>query len=233
MRLRRLTGLERHKIEEELAELREKIAWYKKVLGDVDLVLQIVKDELAEVRAKFADKRRTEIASAARDLDVEDLIAEEDMVVTITKAGYVKRLPVATYRQQKRGGKGLQGVNLKRQRLRRELSISSTHDHVLFFSNKGKVYRLKVHELPVGLEARAGYRGGQPPAVRAEREDRGGHHHQGVLPPTTTCCSRPAEGMVKKTNMQAYSRVLSTASSPSNCATKMSRSATPPVRPPS
>jgi DNA gyrase subunit A len=150
MRLRRLTGLERHKIEAELAELREKIAWYQKVLGDVTLVLQIIKDEMAEIRAKYANKRRTEITAAAKDLDVEDLIAEEDMVVTITMAGYVKRLPVATYRQQKRGGKGISGVNLKESDFVEQLFISSTHDYVLFFSTKGKVYRMKVHELPVG-----------------------------------------------------------------------------------
>ena len=150
MRLRRLTGLERHKIEDELAELREKIAWYQKVLADMGLVLQIVKDELAEVRAKFANKRRTQITSAVKDLDVEDLIAEEDMVVTITKAGYIKRLPVATYRQQKRGGKGLQGVNLRDNDFVEHLFIASTHDYVLIFSTRGKVYRLKVHELPVG-----------------------------------------------------------------------------------
>ncbi|MDO9557651.1 MAG: DNA gyrase subunit A [Coriobacteriia bacterium] len=150
MRLRRLTGLERHKIEDELVELREKIAWYTKVLGDINLVLQIIKEEMAEIRAKHANARRTEIAGAARDLDVEDLIAEEDMVVTITQAGYVKRLPVATYRQQKRGGKGKAGVNLKENDFVEHLFISSTHDYVLFFSTKGKVYRLKVHELPVG-----------------------------------------------------------------------------------
>ncbi len=150
MRLRRLTGLERHKIEDELEELRKKIEWYTKVLGDVNLVLQIIKDELGEVRTKFADKRRTDISNAAKDLDVEDLIAEEDMVVTITKAGYVKRLPVATYRQQKRGGKGLQGVNLKDQDFVEHLFIASTHDYVLIFSTRGKVYRLKVHELPIG-----------------------------------------------------------------------------------
>ncbi len=150
MRLRRLTGLERSKIEAELTELREKIAWYTKVLGDINLVLQIIKDEMSEIREKYANKRRTEIMNAARDLDVEDLIAEEDMVVTITKAGYVKRLPVATYRQQKRGGKGVAGVNLKENDFVEQLFISSTHDYVLFFSTKGKVYRLKVHELPVG-----------------------------------------------------------------------------------
>ncbi|MEN6430262.1 MAG: DNA gyrase subunit A [Coriobacteriales bacterium] len=150
MRLRRLTGLERHKIEEELAELREKIDWYQKVLGDINLVLTIIKDEMADIRAKFASPRRTEITGSAKDLDVEDLIAEEDMVVTITKAGYVKRLPVGTYRQQRRGGKGVSGVNLKESDFVEHLFISSTHDYVLFFSNKGKVYRMKVHELPVG-----------------------------------------------------------------------------------
>ncbi len=150
MRLRRLTGLERHKIEDELKELQEKIAWFKRILSDEALLMQIIKDEMAEIRAKHANERRTEIAGAARDLDVEDLIAEEDMVVTITQAGYVKRLPVATYRQQKRGGKGKAGVNLKENDFVEHLFISSTHDYVLFFSSKGKVYRLKVHELPVG-----------------------------------------------------------------------------------
>jgi DNA gyrase subunit A len=150
MRLRRLTGLERHKIEDELAELREKIAWFRKLLADESLVLKVIKEELTEIRGKYADARRTELSSVAHDLDVEDLIAEEDMVVTITKAGYVKRLPVATYRQQKRGGKGVAGVNLKENDFVENLFISSTHDYVLFFSTKGKVYRMKVHELPVG-----------------------------------------------------------------------------------
>jgi len=150
MRLRRLTGLERDKIEEELNALREKIAWYKRVLAEPQLVLDIIKEELVELRDKFANKRRTDISLAAKDLDVEDLIAEEDMVVTITQAGYVKRLPVATYRQQKRGGKGLQGVNLRDNDFVDHLFIASTHDYVLFFSTKGKVYRMKVHELPVG-----------------------------------------------------------------------------------
>ena len=150
MRLRRLTGLERGKIQDELAELREKIAWLTRVLNEPQLVLTIIKDELAEVRQKFADKRRTDISSAAKDLDVEDLIAEEDMVVTITKAGYIKRLPVATYRQQKRGGKGLQGVNLRDADFVEHLFVASTHDYILVFSTRGKVYRMKVHELPVG-----------------------------------------------------------------------------------
>lgn len=205
MRLRRLTGLERTKIEDELAELREKIAWYKKVLGDMSLVLQIIKDELGEVKEKFGFKRRTEITGAARDLDVEDLIAEEDMVVTITKAGYVKRLPVATYRQQKRGGKGISGVNLKESDFVEQLFISSTHDYVLFFSTKGKVYRLKVHEIPVGSRHARGT--AVVNLLPFEQDER-------IAAVITTREFSPDEyllfvtshGMVKKTAIQAYDR---------------------------
>jgi DNA gyrase subunit A len=205
MRLRRLTGLERHKIEEELAELREKIAWYKKVLGDVNLVLQIVKDELGELRQKFADKRRTQISNAAKDLDVEDLIAEEDMVVTITKTGYVKRLPVATYRQQKRGGKGLQGVNLKDNDFVEHLFIASTHDYVLFFSTKGKVYRMKVHELPLGSRHAKGtavvnllpFEGTEKIAAVINTK---------TFSPDEFLMFATKHGMVKKTAIQAYDR---------------------------
>ena len=112
MRLRRLTGLEREKIEQELADLREKIAYYKRVLEDEGLLKQIIKDELQEIKKKFGTPRKTQLSGDAKDIDVEDLIAEENVVVTMTKAGYVKRLPVTTYRQQKRGGKGMQGVSL-------------------------------------------------------------------------------------------------------------------------
>ena len=208
MRLRRLVGLERAKIEEELAELRAKIDWYKRLLADMSLVLQVIKEELAEVRAKFADKRRTTITSESRDLDVEDLIAEEDMVVTITRAGYVKRLPVATYRQQRRGGKGLQGVNLRENDFVEHLFISSTHDHVLFFSTKGKVYRMKVHELPVGSRHARGtavvnllpFAQDEQIAAVITTKDFGADDY--LLFATKL-------GMVKKTAMQAYARVLS------------------------
>ncbi len=205
MRLRRLTGLERHKIEEELAELREKIAWYKRVLSEPQLVLDIIKEELGEIKAKFADKRRTEITSAAKDLDVEDLIAEEDMVVTITKAGYVKRLPVATYRQQKRGGKGLQGVRLKDQDFVEHLFIASTHDYVLFFSTKGKVYRMKVHELPLGSRHAKGtavvnllpFETGEKIAAVINTK---------TFSPDEYLMFATAQGMVKKTAIGAYDR---------------------------
>ncbi|MBN2247153.1 MAG: DNA gyrase subunit A [Coriobacteriia bacterium] len=205
MRLRRLTGLERSKIEAELADLREKIAWYKQVLGDMSLVLKIIKDELIEIKEKFGTKRRTEITGAARDLDVEDLIAEEDMVVTITKAGYVKRLPVATYRQQKRGGKGISGVNLKESDFVEQLFISSTHDYVLFFSTKGKVYRLKVHEIPVGSRHARGT--AVVNLLPFEQDER-------IAAVITTrefsadefLLFATSHGMVKKTAIQAYDR---------------------------
>jgi DNA gyrase subunit A len=205
MRLRRLVGLERHKIEAELAELREKIAWFQKVLADESLVLQVIKEELGEIREKFADPRRTELASTAHDLDVEDLIAEEDMVVTITKAGYVKRLPVATYRQQKRGGKGLSGVNLKENDFVEHLFISSTHDYVLFFSTKGKVYRMKVHELPVGSRHARGTAAvnllpfEQDEKIAAAITTRDFSADDFLLFATR-------DGMVKKTALQAYDR---------------------------
>jgi DNA gyrase subunit A len=203
MRLRRLTGLEREKIETELDELLEKITYYRKVLADISLVRQIIKDELTDIKARFANKRRTELAADARDLEVEDLIAEEDMVVTITRTGYVKRLPVATYRQQKRGGKGLQGVNLKDDDFVEHLFIASTHDYMLFFSTHGKVYRLKVHELPVGSRHARGtaivnllpFEGGEKiAAVIATKE----------FPNDEYLLFATQEGMVKKTAMSAY-----------------------------
>ncbi|GAB4279650.1 MAG: DNA gyrase subunit A [Coriobacteriia bacterium] len=205
MRLRRLTGLERTKIEEELAELRERIAWYKKVLADEKLLREVIKDELLEIKEKFADPRRTEISMEAADLDVEDLIADEDMVVTVTRAGYVKRLPVATYRQQKRGGKGKSGVNLKENDYVEHLFVSSTHDYVLFFSNKGKVYRLKVHELPVGSRHARGTAAvnllpfEQDESIAAVITTREFRDDEYLLFATK-------DGLVKKTAMQQYNR---------------------------
>ena len=149
-KLRRLTGLERDKIQEELDGLRRAIAYYEDLLAHEEKILGVIKEEMREISRKFGDKRRTKIAAAERNLDVEDLIADEDMVVTITHTGYVKRIPVAAYRAQKRGGKGVTGVSLKEDDVIEEMFIASTHEYVLFFSNRGKVYRLKVHELPEG-----------------------------------------------------------------------------------
>jgi len=149
MKLQKLTGLEREKVQNEHRELLEKIAYLKGILADEKKILGIIKDELIEIKNKYADKRRTQIVPDEGELNVEDFIAEEEMVVTITRAGYVKRLPSATYRQQHRGGRGVIGTNLKDGDFVEHLFVSSTHDYVLFFSNKGKVYRLKVFELPL------------------------------------------------------------------------------------
>jgi DNA gyrase subunit A len=156
MKLRRLTGLEREKLEAELAELLEKIDYYKRVLADPKLQHQVIKDEMLDIKKRFGSKRRTNIVKEEPELTVEDYITDEQMVVTITKSGYVKRLPVTTYKQQKRGGKGLHGVSLKENDFVEHLFVASTHDYMLFFTNQGKVYRVKVHELPVGSRVAKG-----------------------------------------------------------------------------
>lgn len=205
MKLRRLTGLERDKIEEELAGLRRAIAYYEDLLAHEEKILGVIKEEMREIEKKYADKRRTEIAAAEKDLDVEDLIADEDMVVTITHTGYVKRIPVATYRSQKRGGKGISGVNLKEDDVIAEMFIASTHEYVLFFSNRGKVYRLKVHELPIGTRQARGTaivnllpfeEGEKIASVISCRE----------FPENEFLLFATKQGMVKKTVMSAYNR---------------------------
>ncbi len=205
MKLRRLTGLERDKIQEELDGLRRAIAYYEDLLAHEEKILGVIKEEMREISRKFGDKRRTEICAAERDLDVEDLIADEDMVVTITHTGYVKRIPVAAYRAQKRGGKGVTGANLKEDDVIDEMFIASTHEYVLFFSNRGKVYRLKVHELPVGTRQARGtaivnllpFEDGEKIAsVISCRE----------FPDNEYLMFATASGMVKKTVMSAYDR---------------------------
>ena len=206
MRLRRLTGLSRDQIQEELDGLRKAIAYYEDLLANPSKILGVIKDEMQEIARKFSDKRRTEISvEGTKELNVEDLIADEDMVVTCTHAGYVKRTPVATYRSQKRGGKGVQGVNLKDEDFVEDLFVASTHDYVLFFSNKGKVYRLKVHELPIGQRtARGSHISNLVPFSEGE-------HATAVI----TCRTFPEDeylmfatknGIVKKTSMAAYDR---------------------------
>ncbi|MDJ1649958.1 DNA gyrase subunit A [Gordonibacter faecis] len=205
MKLRRLTGLERGKIQDELNALREKIEYYHRVLNDPALVREIIKEELQEVKKKFDTPRRTKLSADAKDIDVEDLIADENMVVTVTKAGYVKRLPVATYRQQKRGGKGMQGVNLKDNDYVEHLFVASTHAYMLFFSTAGKVYRLKVYELPEASRHARGTaivnllplaKGETISAVIATKE----------FPADEFLMFATAHGMVKKTSMDLYDR---------------------------
>ncbi len=155
MQLRRLTGLEREKIEAEYQQLLATIKRLKTILGDINLVYNIVKDELLEIKERFNDARRTMIVRDDSSLDIEDLIAEEDIVVTLTHQGYIKRLPVDTYRSQRRGGRGITAIQAKEEDFVEQLFVTSTHNYVLFFTNKGRVYRLKGHEIPeAGRSAR-------------------------------------------------------------------------------
>jgi DNA gyrase subunit A len=152
LRLRALTALERKRVEQEHKDLKERIAELRAILGDESRVMALIREELLEIREIYGknDSRRTEIVHSEGELDLEDLIAEEDMVIAITRSGYIKRLPVTTYREQKRGGKGVMGMDLKEDDYIEHLFVASTHDYLLFFSSVGKVYRLKVHELPLG-----------------------------------------------------------------------------------
>ena len=156
LRLQRLTQLERSKVKEEHEGLLVRIRELRELLGDEGRIYRLIKDELLEIRRLYNDDRRTEIVPDEGDLDVEDLIAEEQMVITITKGGYVKRLPVATYRQQRRGGVGVAGMDLKEEDEVEHLFITSTHHFLLFFTSVGKVYRLKVHELPLAARTARG-----------------------------------------------------------------------------
>ena len=152
MRLRALTGLERKRLQDEFSDLQERIGELRVILGDEQRIDAVIREELLELKNRFGknDDRRTEIAFAEGSLELEDMIAEEDMVIAITRSGYIKRLPVGTYREQRRGGIGVMGMDMKDDDYIEHLFVASTHDYILFFSTVGKVYRLKVHELPLG-----------------------------------------------------------------------------------
>ncbi len=150
MRLQRLTGLEREKIHSEYEALKKDIAYYKAILATPSMVLDIIKEELKEIKEAYGDDRRTELIEDAEEIDMEDLIAEEDMVVTISHTGYIKRNPISLYRAQRRGGKGMTGAKPKEEDFVEHMFVASSHDSFLFFSNKGRVYWKKVHEIPEG-----------------------------------------------------------------------------------
>ena len=156
MRLAQLTGLEREKIESELEALHAKIEDYKDILSSERRILEIVKDEALKIRDKYADDRRTEITNVEGEVDIEDLIPEEDCVLTLTKMGYVKRLPVDTYHAQNRGGKGLKGMTTRDEDYAEHMFICSTHDHVLYFTNQGRVYHNKAFVIPEGSRTSKG-----------------------------------------------------------------------------
>jgi len=148
MRLKTLSGLQREKIEEEYEELMKLIAHLKEVLGSEKLVFDIIKEELEEVKEKFGDERKTKIVAAEGEIDVEDLIKEEQTVIALTHFGYIKRMPIDTYKSQRRGGKGITGIATREEDFVKQIFTASTHDTILFFSNKGKLYKLKGYEIP-------------------------------------------------------------------------------------
>ncbi|MGZ4383376.1 MAG: DNA gyrase subunit A [Gaiellaceae bacterium] len=209
MRLRALTGLERKRVEDEYHDLEERIAELRAILGDPARIDGVIREELLEVRSIYgkADERRTEIVAAESELELEDLIAEEDLVIAITRSGYIKRLPVNAYREQRRGGVGVMGMDLKEDDYIEHLFVASTHDFLLFFSNVGKVYRLKVHELPLGSRQSKGraivnllpFRQGEQ--VRAVIQTREFKEAEFLVFATK-------KGVVKKTRLAAYNTTL-------------------------
>jgi DNA gyrase subunit A len=204
MRLQRLTGLERQKIEDEYREIIRKIEEYKSILASRQLRMQIIKDETNELAHKYGDDRRTEIQDAAEELTVEDLIAEEEMVITISHLGYVKRLSVSQYRRQQRGGKGVIGIETKEEDFAEHLFVASTHDYMMFFSNRGRCYWVKVHEIPVGGKLARG-----KPIVnlcqmdKEERVTAFVRARQFVPEKCVVMASR--NGIIKKTSLEAFS----------------------------
>ena len=209
LRLARLTGLARKEIEDEFKDLRERIAELRAILGDPARIDEVIKEELLELKGIYtrADDRRTEIVAAEEELELEDMIAEEDMVIAITRSNYIKRLPVTAYREQRRGGIGVMGMELKDEDYIEHLFVASTHDYILFFTNVGKVYRLKVHELPLGSRQSKGraiqnllpFR--QDEQVRAVIQTREFAEAEYLVFATK-------KGVVKKTKLEAYNTPL-------------------------
>jgi DNA gyrase subunit A len=205
MRLQRLTGLERDKIQDEYKETIQAIARYREILASDRLVLNIIKEELSDLKERYGDERRTEIVEKAEDISIEDMIVEEDMVVTVSHAGYIKRNPITLYNSQRRGGKGKTGMGTKEEDFVDRLFVASTHDTFLFFTSLGRVYWRKVHELPqAGRLAR-----GKAIVNLLALED--GEKLATVLPvrsfdPGHTVILATKGGTVKKTDIMAYSR---------------------------
>ena len=209
LRLRALTALERQGVENEFKDIQERITELRDLLGSEEKIDALIKEELLELRAIYSrhDDRRTEIVAAEEELELEDLIAEEDMVIAITRSGYIKRLPVTAYREQRRGGIGVMGMDLKDEDYIEHLFVASTHDYILFFTSVGKVYRLKVHELPLGSRQSKGraivnllpFRQGEN--VRAVVQTRNFEEAKYLLFATK-------KGIVKKTELGAYNTNL-------------------------
>jgi DNA gyrase subunit A len=203
LRLSQLTALEADSIKQEHADVAERIAELRAILGDETRVLSVIKEELSEISERFSDERRTEISHSEDEIDIEDLIADQQMVITITQTGYIKSLPLATYRQQQRGGRGVTGMDMKDGDFIEHLFICSSHDYLLFFSNRGKVYRSKVYELP---EAQRTAKGRALVNVLPLRD---GERIQAVVSTrdfteTQYLVFATRNGTVKKTELQSY-----------------------------
>lgn len=204
MQLQRLTALERDKIDAEYLDLIKKIELYKSILASEKKIEAIIKEELVELKKKYGDERRTEIMGKAEEIEIEDLIAEEDMVVTISNAGYIKRLSVSGYRKQRRGGKGVTGMETREEDFVKDLFVASTKDYLLIFSNKGRVYWLKVYEIPlVGRQAKG-------KAIVNILEMSQGETISSVIPikefsegKYLVMCTK--QGLIKKTDLSAFS----------------------------
>ena len=203
LRLQQLTALESDTIRNEHADKVERIRELRELLGDEDKVLSLIKEELQEIADRYRDDRRTKIEPSEDDLDIEDLIADQQMVITITKSGYIKSLPLATYRQQRRGGVGITGMDIKEDDYIEHLFVCSTHDYLLFFTNRGKVYRSKVYDLPeASRQSKGRYLGNVLPLREGERV-------QSVLATRDYAEARylvfaTRDGVVKKTEFGAY-----------------------------
>jgi DNA gyrase subunit A len=207
MRLQRLTAMERSKILEEYAQLLKDIERYKAILSSDALVLDIIEEELLSLKRDYADARRTEIVDAPDEINVEDLIAEEDMVVTISHSGYIKRSPLSLYRSQKRGGRGVSGHQAKEDDFISDLFVASTHDYFLFLTNKGHLFWLKVYELPEGSRATKG----KALVNLLPIDTAGGERIASVTPVRTFDAEHflvmaTRSGVVKKTSLEAFSR---------------------------
>ena len=207
MKLQRLTGLELEKILEEYRQILETIKRLKAILASDELVLEIIEEELTELKEQFAIPRRTEIIGAPDEINIEDLIVEEDMVVTVSHNGYIKRNPVSIYRSQRRGGKGVTGLSSKQDDFVERLFVASTHDYFLCFSNLGRLYWLKVHEIPQASRTSRG-----KALVNLLPLDREAKEHIAAVVPVRTfeddkfVVMATRQGLVKKTPLEAFSR---------------------------
>ena len=204
LRLPQLTALEADAIKREHADVIERIRELRELLGDEDKVLALIKEELLEIAERYGDERRTEITPAEDDLDIEDLIADQQMVITITKSGYIKSLPLATYRQQRRGGVGVTGMDMKDDDYIEHLFVCSTHDYLLFFTNRGKVYRSKVYDLPEAGRARPRAAPSSTCCRCARASGSSPCSRRATSPSREYLVFATRDGIVKKTEFQAY-----------------------------